>query len=125
MQVTGARKARSAPVLELGIYGLLLFLKKLQRLKMPGLPTALARLSALVGGGDEARLSLQSLTFGHRERLTSAEVAGIARLCGEALAEVVNFSPDCCAASPAAMDDAHAQDFFLQVGMSFLTKLSR
>ena len=118
MQVTGARKARSAPVLELGIYGLLLFLKKLQRLKMPGLPTALARLSALVGGGDEARLSLQSLTFGHRERLTSAEVAGIARLCGEALAEVVNFSPDCCAASPAAMDDAHAQDFFLQVGMS-------
>ena len=115
LQVTGARKVRAAPVLELGIYGLLLFLKKLQRLKMPGLPTALAKLSTLVGDGGDVRLSLQSLTFGGggRDRLTSAEVAGIARLCGEALAEVINFSPDCCAAV-AAVDDAHAQDFFLQ-----------
>ena len=97
----GARNARSAPILELGVYGLLLFLKNLQRVKMPALPTVIARLSKLVG--EDVRLSLKSLTFGGHDLLTSGEVTGIARLCGEELAEVVNFSPDCTV--PDAMDD--------------------
>ena len=106
LKVNGARHARSAPILELGVYGVLLFLKNLQRVKMPALPTVIARLSKLVG--EDVRLSLQSLTFSGRDLLTSNEVAGIARLCGEGLAEVVNFSPDCTV--PAAVDDA---DVFL------------
>ena len=95
LKVSGSRSARSAPILELGVYGLLLFLKKLQRVKMPALPTVIARLSKLVD--EDVRLSLQSLTFGGRDNLTCGEIAGIARLCGEELAEVVNFNPDCMA----------------------------
>ena len=102
LKVNGGRNAKSAPILELGVYGVLLFLKKLLRVKMPALPTAIARLSKLVD--EDVRLSLQSMTFGGRDLLTIGEVAGIARLCGEALAEVVNFSPDCMV--PAPMDDA-------------------
>ena len=103
LKLSGPRNARSPPILELGVYGVLLFLKKLQRVKMPALPTVIARLSRLVG--EDARLSLQSLTFGDRDLLSPSDVAGIARLCGDALAEVVNFSPDSIAPSGGDADN--------------------
>ncbi len=99
LKMGGGASHHQSPVLELGIYGLLLFLKKMQRFIMPGLPMAIARLAGLLEADPMVsrrnfRLSLQSLSF-DRDLLREEELVAVARLCGKSLSELNNVSPDC------------------------------
>jgi hypothetical protein len=96
------------PILELGIYGLLLHLKKLLRLTLPGLPMAISKLAQVEPRGKET-LSLQSLCF-NRDLLTEDEFVGVARRCGSSLVELNNVSPLSAAPLPKTMQPAFTAD---------------
>ena len=76
-------KAGSGPVVEAGLYSLLMHLPRLAHLTTGSTPLVVARLPALLHHDTLARLRLplQQLSLGWEEALEAEELRAIARLC--------------------------------------------
>ena len=117
-------KYETGPVVEAGLYSLLVYLRHLTKFTTGFTPLVLARLHTLLPAAslDRLRIPLTQLTLGWEESLHVEELTTIARLCPE----VVELK----GVSTGILDDSYRGDRHLQDGVmcSFLksfTKLSR